>query len=88
MEADAAGKIVKNCASCAHSFTMSAPGQNQGFMVCRRYPPQMAMMNMQGAVVATPQNPTGAAQAPQGVPVPIAPNWVCGEHAPAVIANG
>ncbi len=71
------------CSNCRHSFVMvnqANPQQSQ--IVCRRYPPQVQLLTIQNAQVATKENPTGAAMIPQGIPAPVAGNWTCGEHTP------
>lgn len=75
---------MKSCANCAHSFTMIPEGgkAEHGFLVCRRYPPTTVMMTLPGRVVATPENPHGSVSMPNGLPTPINPGWLCGEHAP------
>ena len=69
--------MTRECSTCQHSFVMQQGG-NPGHTICRRYPPTVLLLNMQGPV--TPQNPSGMVQIPNGVPAPVAPNWICGEY--------
>lgn len=54
----------------------------QSPIVCRRYPPQVVVLVVNGAALATQQNPTGMAQVPQGIPPAVSGDWSCGEFAP------
>lgn len=76
------------CSNCRHSFVMVNPANPaQSTIVCRRYPPQVQMLTIQNAQVATKENPTGAVMMPQGVPAPVAGNWSCGEHVPQSVVK-
>lgn len=73
----------QNCSNCRWSYVMvNQQNPQQSQIVCRRFPPQVQLLMIQNAAVATKENPTGAVPMPQGIPAPVAPTWWCGEHTP------
>lgn len=77
---------VKQCSNCAHVFTMN-PGQPGEVKVCRLNPPTVCLIPMPGAALATQANPQGMGMIPQGVPVPVMADWLCGHHAENLAAR-